>query len=38
MFMKVELSLIWKKKKYIWKTVEFEPKYDLDGPVYYTNH
>ena len=27
-----------KEKKIIWKTVEFEPTYDLDGPVYYTNH
>ena len=33
MFMKVQVSLIWKKKKLIRKIVGFEP--DPNGPVYY---
>ena len=38
MFMKGQVSLIWRKKKLMRKTVEFEPGHDPDGPVYYANH
>ena len=36
MFVKVQVSLIWKKKIYT-KDSRIRT-HDLDGPVYYTNH